>query len=43
MLGAYLSGKSSIADEIVFPSETGTPLDGRNVYNRYFLPASPPF
>ena len=39
MLGAYLSGKSSIADEIVFPSEAGTPLDGRNVYNRYFLPA----
>jgi integrase len=39
MLEAYLSGKSSIADELVFPSEAGTPLDGRNVYNRYFLPA----
>ena len=23
----------------MFPSEAGTPLDGRNVYNRYFLPA----
>ena len=39
MLKAYLSGKTSIADELVFPSEAGTPLDGRNVYNRYFLPA----
>jgi Phage integrase family len=39
MLEAYLGGKSSIADELVFPSEAGTPLDGRNVYNRYFLPA----
>jgi integrase len=39
MLKAYLSGKSSIVDELVFPSEAGTPLDGRNVYNRYFLPS----
>ena len=39
MLKAYIGGKSSIADELVFPSEAGTPLDGRNVYNRYFLPA----
>jgi len=39
MLNAYLSGKNSIADELVFPSDAGTPLDGRNVYNRYFLPA----
>ncbi|HST09045.1 MAG TPA: site-specific integrase [Terriglobales bacterium] len=39
MLKAYLSGNSSIAGEFVFPSEAGTPLDGRNVYNRYFLPA----
>ena len=38
-LKAYLAGQTSIADELVFPSEAGTPLDGSNVYSRYFLPA----
>jgi hypothetical protein len=38
-LKAYLAGQSSIADELVFPSEAGTPMDGSNVYKRYFLPA----
>jgi integrase len=38
-LKAYLAGQSSIADELVFPSEASTPLDGSNVYTRYFLPA----
>jgi integrase len=37
-LKAYLLGKSSIAAELVFASEAGTPLDGSNVYSRYFLP-----
>jgi integrase len=39
MLKAYLEGRSSIADELVFPSEAGTVLDHSNVYSRYFLPA----
>jgi integrase len=38
-LKAYLAGRSSIADALVFPSEAGTPLDGSNVYTRYFLPS----
>ena len=39
MLAAYLAGKTSVADELVFPSGAGTPLNGSNVYSRYFLPA----
>jgi integrase len=39
MLAAYLAGKTSVADELVFPSEAGTPLNGSNVYSRYFVPA----
>jgi integrase len=39
MLKAYLEGRSSIAAELVFPSEAGTVLDDSNVYSRYFLPA----
>ena len=39
MLAAYLAGKASVADELVFPSEAGTPLNGSNVYSRYFVPA----
>jgi hypothetical protein len=31
--------KASVADEPVFPSEAGTPLNGRNLYSRYFVPA----
>jgi len=39
MLAAYLAGKTSVADELALPSEAGTPLNGNNVYSRYFLPA----
>jgi integrase len=39
MLKAYLAGKASVADELLFPSEAGTPLNGSNVYSRYFVPA----
>jgi integrase len=39
MLKAYLDGRSSIVDALVFPSEAGTVLDHSNVYSRYFLPA----
>ena len=31
--------KASVADELVFPSKVGTPLNGSNVYSRYFVPA----
>jgi hypothetical protein len=40
MLAAYLAGKTSVADELALPSEAGTPLNGNNVYSRYFLPRS---
>jgi len=39
MLSTYLDGRSGISEELVFPSEAGTPLDHANVYSRYFLPA----
>ncbi len=38
LLGAFLSGRSSLSDELVFPSETGTVLQPENLYHRYFLP-----
>ena len=38
LLGAFLSGKSSLSDELVFPSETGTVINPENIYHRYFLP-----
>jgi len=38
LLEAYLSGKNSIADDLVFPSEAGTVLNPENLYHRYFLP-----
>jgi len=34
-----MDGKTSIADELVFPSESGTFIDPGNLYARYFLPA----
>src|SRR5450759_952671 len=37
LLEAYLSGKSSIMDDPVFPSPNGSVLDPDNLYNRYFL------
>jgi len=33
MLAAYLAGKASVADELVFPPEAGTPLNGSNAYH----------
>jgi len=39
MLSAYLKGRASLSDELVFPSEAGSVLDHSNVYSRYFLPA----
>ncbi len=38
LLGAFLSGKSSLSDELIFPSEVGTVLQPENLYHRYFLP-----
>lgn len=39
LLEAFLKGKNNILDELIFPSEAGTVLDPKNLYNRYFLPA----
>src|SRR5258705_8716735 len=39
MLKAFGSGKTSIADELVFPSPEGSVLDPDNLIKRYFLPA----
>jgi integrase len=40
LLDAFLEGESSIADELVFPSQTGdTVLDPDNLVHYYFLPA----
>jgi integrase len=39
LLKAFQSGKTSIADELVFPSEAGTPLNPANVSTRYMEPA----
>ena len=38
LLQAYLSGKSDITDELVFPSPDGSILDPDNLYHRIFLP-----
>ena len=39
LLKAFSEGKTSIADDLIFPSQVGTVLDPENLYNRYFLPA----
>ncbi len=39
MLRAYQLGKTSIADELVFPSEAGTPIPPDNIGPRYMEPA----
>jgi integrase len=39
LLEAFSRGQTSIADELVFPSEVGTVLNMSNVVLRYFLPA----
>jgi len=33
MLAAYLAGKAWFADELVFPPEAGSPLNGSNAYH----------
>jgi len=35
---AFLEGRQSIADDLVFPSTTGTVLHPENLLHRYFLP-----
>ena len=35
---ARVAGRASIADDLVFPSSTGSVLDPNNLYDRYFLP-----
>ena len=39
MLKAFSTGKTSIIDELVFPSPEGSVLDPDNLIKRYFLPA----
>jgi len=39
LLEAMLKAKDSIADDLVFPSETGTPLKPDNIAVRYMQPA----
>ena len=38
LLEAFLKGQTNIADELVFPSKTGTVLDPSNMIHNYFLP-----
>ena len=38
LLAAFQRGRTSIAEELVFPSEVGTVLDPGNLVHRYFLP-----
>jgi integrase len=38
MLEAFMNGKTSILDELVFPSKTGTALDPSNLFHYHFLP-----
>jgi len=38
MLEAFMNGKTSIADELVFPSKAGTVLDPSNLFHYYFSP-----
>jgi integrase len=39
LLAAFLNGKTSISDELVFPSEAGTPIAPDNIAVRYMNPA----
>ncbi len=39
LLAAMMADRTSITEDLVFPSEAGTVLDHSNVYSRYFLPA----
>jgi len=39
LLDAYLKGQASISDDLVFPSQTGTPIAPDNIAVRYMTPA----
>jgi integrase len=39
LLEAFLNGRTSIADDLVFPSKAGTVLDPANLIHYHFLPA----
>ncbi len=39
LLGAIMAGKSSIADDLVFPSQAGTVIKPNNIVPRYMEPA----
>jgi hypothetical protein len=39
LLQAYLRGKTSISDELVFPSQARTPIKPDNIAVRYMQPA----
>jgi integrase len=39
LLEAFLNGRGSIADDLVFPSKAGTVLDPANLIHYHFLPA----
>lgn len=39
LLRAFQLGKTSIADDLVFPSEAGTPISPDNIGPRYMEPA----
>ena len=39
LLDAFLGGKTSISDELVFPSQAGTPIKPDNIAVRYMHPA----
>jgi hypothetical protein len=38
MLEAFMNGRTSIADELVFPSKAGNVLDPSNLFHYHFLP-----
>ena len=38
LFAAFQAGQTSIADDLVFPSQAGTVLDPANLVHRYFLP-----
>jgi integrase len=38
LLEAFLAGRTSIADDLIFPSKSGNPLDGANLIHYYFAP-----
>src|SRR5439155_5141105 len=39
LLEGFIAGRESTLEDLVFPSSTGTVLDARNLYTRFFVPA----